>query len=121
MYTRFMRWTNQGVWERVLSALIEQDIVGRDGFDESERLSYSGVDPSEVLEATEKALHNIAPLVAFVVILPRFLQVLFGRDRIDRPPPCKIGADLLRPICTVAQKVAPLQSQRSSASFQFRP
>lgn len=27
VYTRFSRWTKQGVWERVLTALIEQDIV----------------------------------------------------------------------------------------------
>lgn len=27
VYTRFSRWTKQGVWERVFNALIEQDIV----------------------------------------------------------------------------------------------
>jgi len=27
VYTRFMRWTEQGVWEKILEALIEQDIV----------------------------------------------------------------------------------------------
>lgn len=27
VYSRFNRWTQQGVWEKVLVALIEQDIV----------------------------------------------------------------------------------------------
>lgn len=27
MYSRFNRWTKQGVWEKVFTELIEQDIV----------------------------------------------------------------------------------------------
>ena len=27
VYTRYRRWTQQGIWEKVLSALIEQDLV----------------------------------------------------------------------------------------------
>jgi transposase len=27
MYSRFYRWTHQGIWEKVFAALIEQDIV----------------------------------------------------------------------------------------------
>ncbi|WP_370648689.1 transposase [uncultured Oscillibacter sp.] len=31
VYSRFRAWTKAGVWERILSALIEQDLVSHQG------------------------------------------------------------------------------------------
>lgn len=68
-------------------------------------------DPAENFEFIEKTLDQVTFLVSMKIAKPRLDHIAFGRNGIRCTLFCYIGSNGLRPICLIAQNVAPFDLQ----------